>query len=185
MRYLKVVWHHNSPDDPVTIWSEIGEDGYESRKVEKFADGRLGYADTDRAKEGSELGEFPIPDPNVIAQQREFTPEIITAKAFEKKWNAATSVTKRRPLGRKDTGIRLTAKGGKKRTLGIHKTASGWSVVTAQKHRTIAVLASRKEALRRAYEILNSTNADPGDPIRANRAKKSAKMARSRRKSNL
>jgi hypothetical protein len=185
MRYLKVVWHHDSPDDPVTIWSEIGEDGYESRKVEKFADGRLGYADADRAKEGSELGEFPIPAPDVIAQQREFTPKIITAKAFEKKWNAAQSATKRRSLSRKTTGIRLTEKSGKKRTLGIHKTASGWSVVTAQKHRTIAVLASRKEALRRANEILNSTKADSGDSIHANRVKKSGNLARNRRKSDL
>ncbi|WP_181138938.1 DUF6881 domain-containing protein [Streptomyces sp. Ru72] len=43
--YLKVIWHHDFPDEPVGILSEVGEDRYEVRKVEVFRGGRLDWAD--------------------------------------------------------------------------------------------------------------------------------------------
>lgn len=46
--YLQVEWSHDFCDKPVEIWSEVGGDGgdgYESRKIEVFRDGRLEYAD--------------------------------------------------------------------------------------------------------------------------------------------
>ncbi|MFD4193128.1 DUF6881 domain-containing protein [Amycolatopsis thermoflava] len=38
------IWHHDHPDEPVLLYSETG-DGYESRKVDLFRDGRQDYAD--------------------------------------------------------------------------------------------------------------------------------------------
>ncbi|HEY1216196.1 MAG TPA: hypothetical protein VGE93_21415, partial [Bryobacteraceae bacterium] len=41
VRYLKVAWHHDFAEDPVEIFSEVGDDDYEVRKVELFHDGRF------------------------------------------------------------------------------------------------------------------------------------------------
>lgn len=158
MRYLKVVWRHTSPDDPVLIWSEIGEDGYETRKVEQFADGRLGYADASTSVGGSELGEFPVPPLSAIARQKEFTPEAITAKAFEKKWSAALNPAIKRTKSTQRAKVRLhQSKGGVSRSLAITKTHRGWSVVTARTRRTIATLKTRDAAVQWAKKALQST----------------------------
>ena len=45
MRYLYVKWLHKDPGAPVHIYSEVGDDSYERRKVEIYADGRKGFAD--------------------------------------------------------------------------------------------------------------------------------------------
>ncbi|MEM1166282.1 MAG: hypothetical protein AAGI30_08330 [Planctomycetota bacterium] len=44
MKYIKVVWKHECPDDPIWLYSEIDDKLWEVRKVEKFGDGRCGYA---------------------------------------------------------------------------------------------------------------------------------------------
>lgn len=48
MWYLKVLWLHDFADEPVELLSEIGPDGYEMRKVERYRDGRLDFADETR-----------------------------------------------------------------------------------------------------------------------------------------
>jgi hypothetical protein len=157
MRYLKVSWHHTNPEYPVTIWSEIGDDGYEVRKVESFLDGRLGFADANTSKSGTELGEIPVPSIEEIASQGEFSPEVITAKAFERKWGKA-----RRPAVKfKKPQIRAYApgsKGGKgaKRYLGIANNRSTWVVVTARTHQVIATEKTREGAIKQAKSMLQS-----------------------------
>ena len=47
-RYQKVLWHHDLPDEPVEIYSEI-DSGYEAREVEVYRDGRHDYADRSRS----------------------------------------------------------------------------------------------------------------------------------------
>jgi hypothetical protein len=44
MGYIRTDWRHNDPDLPVEIWSELDADQWETRKVERFADGRLTLA---------------------------------------------------------------------------------------------------------------------------------------------
>ena len=44
MRYIKVKWIHSYPDEPVLLYSEIDDSGWEVRKVEVFPDGAYGYA---------------------------------------------------------------------------------------------------------------------------------------------
>jgi hypothetical protein len=45
LRYQKVLWHHDLPDEPVVLYAEISS-GREVRKVEVFRDGRHDYAGT-------------------------------------------------------------------------------------------------------------------------------------------
>lgn len=61
--YLQVEWSHDFCDKPVEIWSEVGGDGgdgYESRKIEVFRDGRLEYADEHRESGAAFLSEAPV-----------------------------------------------------------------------------------------------------------------------------
>ena len=44
MRYLRVHWNHNHPDEPVAMYSELDDQSWELRKVEFFPDGRIGHA---------------------------------------------------------------------------------------------------------------------------------------------
>jgi hypothetical protein len=45
-----VLWHHDRPDEPVALYSEI-DSGFEVRKVEVHRDGRHEYADRSRSTE--------------------------------------------------------------------------------------------------------------------------------------
>ncbi|MFE3522397.1 DUF6881 domain-containing protein [Streptomyces sp. NPDC059161] len=86
MRYVKVEWHHNFNDDPVLYLSELGEDGYETRKVQFFRDGRSEWADEDRETATVGLSEIAFPATEEISRQPEFDAEEITAEEFEQAW---------------------------------------------------------------------------------------------------
>jgi hypothetical protein len=89
MHYLKVAWEHGHADEPVTLYSECDDAGWEVRKVEIFRDGRYGYASSNEHSEGSMLGAEPIPPIDEIAKRLEFHPAPITREEFEKIWAAA------------------------------------------------------------------------------------------------
>lgn len=86
--YLRVVWTHDHADDPVDIVSEIGPDGYETRKVERFRDGRLGWADEDHEVGGTGLGTVAVPPLEEINAQAELRATRIDAAEFERLWAA-------------------------------------------------------------------------------------------------
>ena len=86
MRYLYVKWLHKDPGAPVHLYSEIGDDSYERRKVEIWADGRKGFADGSEEKGGTVLGSMPVPSLKEIAAQAEFQPKEISAEEFQKMW---------------------------------------------------------------------------------------------------
>lgn len=88
--YLRVVWSHDFADEPVELFSEIGPDGYERRKVELFRDGRLGWADEKNEVGGTGLGQVPITSVDEINAQREFQASTITAARFNRVWQQAT-----------------------------------------------------------------------------------------------
>jgi len=90
-RYLHVLWHHDRPDDPVVLHSEVVDD-QEVRKVEEYADGRVGWAGPQGEFGGSALsfGEGPVPSAEEIAAQPEFTVVPTDAAAFERVWRKAT-----------------------------------------------------------------------------------------------
>ncbi len=86
MRYLYVKWLHKNPGDPVHLYSEIGDDGYELRKVEIYADGRKGFADGSEEAGGTVLGSMPVPSLAEIATQPEFQPKTIPQEEFQRIW---------------------------------------------------------------------------------------------------
>jgi hypothetical protein len=89
MRYLRVSWHHEFPEEPVELFSEISDEGYETRKVQVFRDGRMERADAVSETSLTGLGEVPFPSVEEIASQEEFTPAVISKMEFERMWSLA------------------------------------------------------------------------------------------------
>ena len=44
MTHIVVTWHHEKPDNPVELFSELDDERFEVRKVEIFRDGRKCFA---------------------------------------------------------------------------------------------------------------------------------------------
>lgn len=91
MEYLKVGWLHEHPNEPVVLMSELDEDRYEVRKVEVFADGRMGFASTDQSSGETILSKTAIPLPEEIASDPQFVVEVFDAERFEEVWLSAIS----------------------------------------------------------------------------------------------
>jgi hypothetical protein len=87
--YLRVHWHHEFPEEPVELYSEVGDDGYELRRVHIFRDGRLERADADTETPATRLSEVPISPVEEIAAQSEFSPDVIEKAEFEQVWSRA------------------------------------------------------------------------------------------------
>ncbi|MFG2561610.1 DUF6881 domain-containing protein [Streptomyces sp. NPDC048496] len=86
MRYVKVAWSHDFADDPVLYLSELGDDGYETRKVQFYRDGRVEWADESHETATVGLSEIPFPALEEISSQPEFVAELIDSKEFEQAW---------------------------------------------------------------------------------------------------
>src|SRR5262245_53946624 len=86
MRYIKVKWIHSSPDEPVLLYSELDDDRWETRKVEVFSNGRIGFASAAESGGTTRLGEIPVPSLDEIAAEGEFEPLEISKAEFEKVW---------------------------------------------------------------------------------------------------
>jgi hypothetical protein len=86
MRYLRVQWLHSDTDEPVTLYSELDEEGWEVRKVEIFRDGRIGFASTIEESGSTILREKPFPSLEAIAAEPEFRPVLISKEDFEAVW---------------------------------------------------------------------------------------------------
>ncbi len=91
MEYLKVRWHHEFPEEPVLLYSELDAERYETRKVEVYRSGRHDWADAQASTGTTLLGELPVPSFVDIAGQSEFAPEVIDRKVFEEVWLRATA----------------------------------------------------------------------------------------------
>ena len=89
MRYIRVRWIHELADEPVQLFSELDEDGFELRKVEQYANGHRDVASRVGGTGSTLLGEEPVPSLDAINAQSEFVGEEITANDFERVWNEA------------------------------------------------------------------------------------------------
>lgn len=85
-RFQKVVWHHDHTDDPIVLWSEVGVDGFESRKVDEFRDGSLKWANSEHDDALTILSDQPVPPWDQIAADPEFEPLEISRADFEEVW---------------------------------------------------------------------------------------------------
>ncbi len=86
--YLKVRWHHDLPDEPIILLSEL-KDGWETRKVERFRDGRVHRAGPGGATGDTQLSETRMPSTEEIAADPQFTVEPVTVDEFETEWRTA------------------------------------------------------------------------------------------------
>ena len=89
--YLQVKWTHSLSSEPVVMYSEIDQDGWELRKVEVYADGRMGFASSSESKAGSGLSKEPLPSIDEIAADPQFEPAEINQIDFERIWAKAHS----------------------------------------------------------------------------------------------
>lgn len=89
MHYLAVEWRHNDPHDPILIFSELDDDRWEVRKVERCRDGRATYAGPDGQTGDTYLDEIAFPSLDEIAADPEFIPREISPEEFEAAWQAA------------------------------------------------------------------------------------------------
>ena len=87
--YLRVQWQHNFPEEPVELYSEVNDEGYETRKVQVFRDGRTERADADTETRMTGLSEVPIDPPGEIGLQDDFFPSVISRAEFERMWSQA------------------------------------------------------------------------------------------------
>jgi hypothetical protein len=92
VRYVKVSWKHDFADDPVLYLSELGDDGYETRKVQFYRDGSSEWADENRETVNAGLSEIPFTSLEEISSQEEFSAELVDAEEFERAWTEARGI---------------------------------------------------------------------------------------------
>jgi hypothetical protein len=87
MNYVDVQWHHSNADNPIRLVSELGADRFETRKIEFWADGRVGYASKDGASRDTGLGDAPVPTNHELNLRGEFSAKEIDARSFQQLWD--------------------------------------------------------------------------------------------------
>lgn len=87
MNYYKCKWLTANRQEPSRIIFEIGEDNFETRKIEFFRLGKYGYAYKDVQFNNTRLGIAPIPSLDEIEKNPEFEIDEINKKEFEFIWD--------------------------------------------------------------------------------------------------
>ncbi len=85
--YVRVRWLHSLPDEPVDLWSELDADRFETRKVEIWASGKVGYAGLGQEIGSTRLGLEPLPSEAEIERDPQFKPQQVSAEDFEQVWS--------------------------------------------------------------------------------------------------
>jgi hypothetical protein len=86
--FQRVQWLHGDPEEPVVLWAHV-VDGWEVRKVDEFADGRLAWADGGHEDGATRLSSTPMPTPEEIAGDAQFVVEVVDESSFERMWARA------------------------------------------------------------------------------------------------
>lgn len=86
VRYIHVRWFHDHPDEPVDLYSELTDHGWEVRKVDLFRDGSATFASQTSRSGTSRLGETPIPSLAELNADPQFHGEDIEEGEFEQVW---------------------------------------------------------------------------------------------------
>ena len=85
--YIEVDWHHFHTSEPIRIVSELDDARYETRKIEYFREGTMGYASIEHAAGTTQLGSAPIPDLSQINADTEFEARLISVEQFDALWH--------------------------------------------------------------------------------------------------
>jgi HEAT repeat protein len=87
--YIHARWRVAPSDTPVEFYSELDAQRFETRKIEIFADGRVGYASSRAATQDTRLAIEPLPTIVEIRGEGEFDIKEITKADFDAKWKTA------------------------------------------------------------------------------------------------
>jgi hypothetical protein len=86
MEYIDVAWTHTYPSEPVRIVTEIDAERWETRKLEFFADGRVGWASGDASRHDTTLDEEQMPSLKEINGTPNFEAVAMDEVEFEALW---------------------------------------------------------------------------------------------------
>ena len=89
MTYEKVTWHHQFETEPVEMYMELDDNRYEKRKIEVFRSGVLSAVGTGIKSDISFLSIEPIPMPDEISKDSQFSHKMISPEDFELVWRKA------------------------------------------------------------------------------------------------
>lgn len=89
MKYLKIRWRHDFTDEPQWLYSEIDANRAETRKVEVYPSGELGFAYCLESNGSTQLSETNLPSNEEIASDSQFEVFDIDQKEFEEIWCSA------------------------------------------------------------------------------------------------
>lgn len=88
VEFIDVEWRHQSVDEPIRLVSELDAHRYETRKLEFFRNGEVGFASQGKRNSRCELGSVPVPLLSTINESPEFHAKSIDASDFESLWAA-------------------------------------------------------------------------------------------------
>lgn len=84
--YIYSKWKNTPAGCPAEFYSELDDRRYESRKIEVFPDGKVGYAFSGGSTLNTRLGIEPVPSISEIQSQPEFEIREISVNEFDTKW---------------------------------------------------------------------------------------------------
>jgi hypothetical protein len=83
MKYLAVKWKTSDPTNPIEMFHEVGDDGWETRKVEAYPDGKLDLADDNRKTGETWLSPEKMIEIDEINEDPQFAAREITKSEFD------------------------------------------------------------------------------------------------------
>lgn len=87
--YIYSNWKNSPEGYPNEFYSELDNTRIETRKVEIFKDGKLGYASKTKSTGKTRLSAEPVPTMEELLSQTEFAIKEISKQEFETKWSEA------------------------------------------------------------------------------------------------
>ena len=87
MKYIRVAWRHQHAEQPIILYHELNAQRWETRKIEVFRNGHIGYASAESESGGTGLSTEPLPELSEIAKDSQFEPAEITPEEFESIWS--------------------------------------------------------------------------------------------------
>ena len=87
MKYIDVAWLHESKEDPMRLIAELNDQRFETRKLEFFRDGKVGFASSCGATQGTDLGLMAVPELGEINSDPQFQGTEISSQDFELLWS--------------------------------------------------------------------------------------------------
>ena len=91
MKYFRIDWIHEYPDDPIRLYSEVGQDGYETRRVDIYRDGRAVCISEQTQDDDNLLSDQVYPSLQELNSKDEWDEtraQEIARKEFETIWNS-------------------------------------------------------------------------------------------------